>query len=116
MREETRRRLARTLWLERLKWIAGGAAVLLFVAAGMWFTGLDASVETHHVAGVVEKIGPLNTTSTAAVEQGLSVEVKLDDGRHANVMVLKASDPHVGDHVEIAEHRHGSGRVTFSWK
>jgi hypothetical protein len=30
--------------------------------------------------------------------------------------VLKTTDPHVGDNVEVAEHVHGSGRVTFSWK
>jgi hypothetical protein len=42
--------------------------------------------------------------------------VKLDDGRLAHVMVLKTTDPHIGDHVQIAEHVHGTGRVTFTWK
>lgn len=116
MREETRKRLERTLWMQRLKWVGGGVLLLVCMAAGFWYTGLDASVETHHVAGVVQKIGPLNSTSTKGIEEGLAVDVKLDDGRLAHVMVLKTSNPHVGDHVEIAEHVHGTGRVTYSWK
>lgn len=116
MREETRKRLERTLLLQRLKWAGAGVGVLAFMAAGFWYTGLDASVETRHVPGIVASIGPLNGTSTQGVEEGLAVDVKLDDGRLAHVMVLKKSEPHVGDHVEVAEHIHGTGRVTFSWK
>jgi hypothetical protein len=116
MREETRKRLERTLWMQRLKWIGAGVGVLIFMAAGFWYTGLDASVETRHVPGVVQSIGPLNGGSTKSIEEGLAVDVKLDDGRLAHVLVLKTSDPHVGAHVEIAEHIHGTGRVTFSWK
>jgi hypothetical protein len=40
----------------------------------------------------------------------------LDSGRRVNVLVLKTTDPHVGDHVQITEHRHHTGRVTYSWK
>jgi hypothetical protein len=116
MREETRRKLERALWIQRLKWVGGGVAVLLCMAVGFWYTGLDASVETRHVAGVVKTIGPLNGGSTKSVEEGLAVDVTLDDGRLAHVMVLKANEPHVGDHVQIAEHIHGTGRTTFSWK
>ncbi len=116
MREETRRKLERQLWVQRLKWVGGGLAVAAIMGIGFWYTGLDASVETHHVPGVVKSIGPLNGGSTKSVEEGLSVDVKLDDGRLAHVMVLKTTDPHVGDHVEIAEHIHGTGRTTFSWK
>lgn len=116
MREDTRRRLERALWMQRLKWIGGGIAALVAVAAGLYLTGLDASVETHRIPGTVTAVGPLNGTSTMAVEEGLAVDVKLDDGRLAHVMVLKTHEPKVGDHVEIAEHHHGSGRVTFSWK
>ena len=116
MREETRRRLERQLWMQRLKWVGGGLAVALVMGIGFWFTGLDASVETRHVAGVVKSVGPLNGTSTQGVEEGLAVDVTLDDGRLAHVMVLKTSEPHVGDHVQIAEHIHGTGRTTFSWK
>jgi hypothetical protein len=116
MREETRRKLERQLWMQRLKWIGGGLALATVMGIGFWFTGLDASVETRHVAGVVKSIGPLNGGSTKSVEEGLSVDVTLDDGRLAHVMVLKTSEPHIGDHVQIAEHIHGTGRTTFSWK
>ncbi len=54
MREETRRRLERQLWLDRLKWVGAGLCLLALIGAGMWFTGLDASVETRHVDGVVQ--------------------------------------------------------------
>jgi hypothetical protein len=116
MREETKRRLERTLMLERLKWVGAGLTLVVCIAAGLWFTGLDADVDTKPVAGVIEHIGPLNGTTTQAVETGLAVDVKLDDGRLAQVMALKTTNPHVGDHVQITEHIHGTGRVTFSWK
>jgi hypothetical protein len=64
---------------------------------------------------VVSYIGPLSGTSMKTIEEGLAVDVKLDDGRVVHVMALKTSEPHVGDRVEVAEHVHGSGRVTFSW-
>lgn len=116
MREETRRRLERQLWWQRAKWAAAGVGVLTFVAGGMWTTGLDATVETHQVPGVVAAVGPLVAKSTKAIEEGLSVDVKLDDGRLVHVMAYKKTDPHIGDHVQVAEHRHGTGRVTYSWK
>lgn len=116
MREETRRRLERQLWWRRMKWVAAGVGTLAFVAGGLWVTGLDATVETHRVAGVVEAVGPLVGGTTRAIEDGLAVDVKLDDGRRVHVMTLKRTDPHVGDHVEVAEHVHGTGRVTYSWK
>jgi hypothetical protein len=50
------------------------------------------------------------------IENGLSVDVALEDGRHVHVLALKTTDPHVGDRVEIAELVHGTGRVTYSWK
>jgi hypothetical protein len=116
MRDETRRRLNRQLFAERLKWIAAGIAVLACIAGGLWVTGLDANVETRQVAGVVETVGPLVGAKSIAIEEGLAVDVKLVDGRTAHVMALKKTDPKVGDHVQVAEHIHGTGRVTFTWK
>lgn len=116
MRDETRRRLERQLWLNRMKWVAAGLAIAICVAGGLWVTGLDATVETRHVAGVVETVGPLVGTTTKAIEEGLAVDVKLQDGRLVHVMALKKTDPHVGDHVEVAEHIHGTGRTTYTWK
>lgn len=116
MREETRKKLERQLWLNRLKWVGTGVLILAGVGVGLWWTGLDASTETHHVGGVITAIGPLSGTSTKAIEEGIAVDVKLDDGRIAHVMALKTRNPQVGEHIEIAEHVHGTGRVTFTWK
>jgi hypothetical protein len=44
-----------------------------------------------------------------------ALEAALDGGRRVIVMAMQTTDPHVGDHVEITEHRHRTGRVT-SWK
>ncbi len=62
-----------------------------------------------------KSIGPLSGTTTKAIEEGLAVDVKLEDGRRARDG-FKTTDPHVGDHVQVAEHIHGTGRTTFSWK
>jgi hypothetical protein len=116
MREETRRRLERQLMWRRAKWAAAGVGIMGLMAGGFWATGLDATVETHHVPGVVAAVGPLFAKSTKAIEDGLAVDVKLDSGPLVHVMALKVTDPHVGDRVEVAEHVHGTGRVTYSWK
>lgn len=116
MREETRRKLERKLWLERGKWAVAGLGILVCVAGGLWATGLDATIETRQVPGIVSAVGPLVGGSIRTSEEGLAVDVKLDDGRLVHVMALRKTDPHVGDRVEIAEHVHGTGRVTYSWR
>jgi hypothetical protein len=116
MREETRLKFEREV---RKQWIRRGAyaAVGLVVLAGFaWFTNLDAHVDRREVAGVVEKVSPIQGGSTQAIQNGLDVDVKLADGRHAHVMALKSTHPEVGAHVAIVEHVHWSGRTTFSWK
>jgi hypothetical protein len=116
MRDETKRLLDRKLFLQKVKWAAAGVSVLCVMAAGLWLSGLDATVETRRVAGVIEAVGPLVGGSSRAIEDGLGVDVRLDDGRRVHVAVLKTTGPHVGDHVEVAEHIHGTGRITYSWK
>ena len=116
MREEIRRKFDRQLRIARLKKAALGVAAAAVIAGGLWFAGLDASIETHRVAGVVEAVGPIVGGSSVATEHGLSVGVLLNDGRHVNVTASKTTDPHVGDPVNIAEHVHGTGRVTYSWR
>lgn len=116
MREETRLKFERQV---RKQWIRRGvyaAAAAVVVAALAWFTDLDAHVEKREVAGVVETVSPIQGGSTQAIQNGLDVAVKLDDGRHARVLVLKTTHPEVGSHVAIVEHIHWSGRRTFSWK
>ena len=117
MREETRRKLERALWRERLKKIALGAAALVLIGAYFAYEDYDARVENVRVPATVTEVGPLNIKNTKMVEEGLSVQVALDNGgRRVSVMALKKTDPHVGDHVEITEHRHHTGRVTYTWK
>ena len=116
MREEVRRQLDRKLRIERLKKVGAGLAVAAVAAVGMWFSGLDASVDIHKVAGVIEAVGPIVGANSRDTERGLAVDIRLDGGRHVHVTTLKETDPHVGDRVEIAEHVHGTGRVTYSWR
>jgi hypothetical protein len=116
MRAETRRKLDRALWRERAKRAGIGLALVALAGAAFVFEDLDAHVEDVRVPGTVIAVGPLSTNSTKMVETGLSVDVTLDSGPRVSVMALKTTNPHVGDHVRITEHRHGSGRVTYSWK
>ena len=117
MREETRRKLERALWRERLKKMGIGAAALALICAYFVYEDYDARVENVRVPATVTEVGPLNIKNTKMVEEGLSVQVALDNGgRRVSVMALKKTDPHVGDHVEITEHRHHTGRVTYTWK
>jgi len=116
MRDETRRKLEKMLWRERLKKAALGAVALVAIAAYFVYEDYDAHVDNVRVPATITAVAPLNIKSTRLVEEGLSVEVALLDGRRVNVMALKTSHPHVGDHVEITEHRHHTGRVTYTWK
>jgi hypothetical protein len=116
MREETRRKLERALWLDRAKKGAIGVAALAAIGLFFLYEDYDAHIDNVRVPATVVAVGPLNTTNTKMVENGLSVDVALDSGRRVNVLVLKTTDPHVGDHVQITEHRHHTGRVTYSWK
>jgi hypothetical protein len=116
MREEVRLKFEREV---RKQWIARGAMAagfLAVIAVAAWFTDLDAHVEKRQVAGVIEKISPLPGGMPQAVQNGLSVDVKLADGRHAVVVAEKSAIPGIGTEVAIVEHVHGSGRTTFSWK
>lgn len=116
MREETRRKLERALWRERLKQVAIGVAVAILIGAYFVYEDFDARIDNVRVPATVTAVGPLNIKSTKMVEEGLSVEVALNNGRKVAVMALKTTDPHVGDKVEITEHHHHTGRVTYSWK
>ena len=116
MREETRKRFERQIYK---RWfIRAGFVVIALVVASflIWFESLDAHVEKREVSGVVEKVEPISGINTQAIQNGLAVDVKLDDGRLAHVLVLKTSKPEIGIHVSIVEHIHGTGRSNFSWK
>jgi hypothetical protein len=116
MRTETKSKLDRLLFMRKLKWTAAGIGLAILMAGGLYLSGLDATVEDRRIAGVIEGVGSYNGSNTQGVQNGLAVDVKLDDGRHVHVLVLKQTAPTVGSRVEVTEHHHGSGRTTFSWK
>lgn len=116
MRSTTKAKLDKAIRLQWLKRASVAGGVLLLVAGGLWYTGLDASVQNRRVKGIITTVSTANGMSTQVVENGLSVAVKLDDGREAQVIVLKTTEPKVGQAVEITEHVHGTGRSNFSWK
>jgi hypothetical protein len=111
--EETRRKLDRILLVQRLKWVAAACVAAAAVIGFFILIGLDAEVEDYQVAGRVEHIG---IASLKTAMQAVTVDVALEDGRHARVIAAKEHEPHVGDRVRIVEHRHATGRVTFTWR
>ena len=113
MRDEVRRKLDRLLLMQRLK--RGAIAVAAGALLGGLFllTDLDAKVVDRPVAGKVEAVSIPNLANAT---KAVAVEVLLDDGRHAKVLVQKEHEPHVGDRVKIVEHKHATGRVTFTWR
>lgn len=116
MRTETKSKLDRLLFMRKVKWTAAGVGLAILIGGGLYLSGLDATVQERRLTGVIQKIGPYNGTNTQGVQNGLAVDVKLDDGRDAHVLVLKQTAPEIGQHVEVTEHHHGSGRNTYSWK
>ncbi len=112
MREETRKKLERTLWIERAKIAGIGLAVVLAIAAVFELENLDLAVTDTRVSGVVQDVDPLVSKTSAAT--GVNVGVKLPDGRLIRVVALKEHTPEVGANLEITEHHHATGRVTYT--
>jgi hypothetical protein len=113
MREETKRRLERAIWLERGKWAGLALLGCLFMAGVFTFISADHAVENVRVPATVATVRPLPTKNTQA---GLIVDVTLADGKIVEVTANQITDPKVGQKVEITEHRHATGRKTYSWK
>ena len=113
MRDETRRRLERALMIQRAKWVGMGLAACVVMAGVFTFISADHAIEKVRVPATITRVGPIASKN---VQAGLLVDVKLADGRIAEVMVNEITDPKVGQNVEITEHRHATGRKTYSWK
>ncbi len=112
MRHETRLKIDREIRRRRLMMAASVAAAIAVLGALMWLVDLDTHETKTRVAGTIESV---TTPVQKGAQDGLDVAVKLDDGRHVRVLTLRSRDPHVGDHIEVTEHRHASGRTTFSF-
>jgi len=111
MRAETKRKLDWELRRRRLK-IGALALVAVGAVAGMLFlTDLDARVEDHRVHAHVDRV---SVPAVKGASEAVAVDLTLDNGRHVQVFALKTHEPHVGDRVAVSEHRHATGRVTYS--
>jgi len=113
MREDTRRRLDRAIQMRRLKMAAAGLAACAVMAAMFAWISADSNVENVRVPATITSVG---LTASKNVQNGLLVGVVLNDGKQVNVLVNQITDPKVGQKVEITEHRHATGRHTYSWK
>jgi len=113
MRQETRRRLERALWLERAKWVGIAVCGLVAMAGVFTWISADATEEKIRVPATVTTVEPL---ATKAAQNGLLVHLTLNDGKIITVSVNQITDPKVGQKVDVTEHRHSTGRRTYSWK
>ena len=116
MREDTRRKFEQAIWRDRMRKVGIAAAIAVLIAGFTVLWSLDASTVNTRIPGEITHVGPLVGTSTQAAQEGLSVDVKLDAGGSVRVMALKTTDPKVGQHIEVTEHKHGTGRITYTWK
>jgi hypothetical protein len=114
MREETRKRLERAIWLERAKKASLGLLGIAVAGAFIAYQNLDLRIENTQVAGIVDGIDPF--VSQTRNGDGVNVGVKLHDGRHVKVIALKSNEPHIGDRISVVEHHHGTGRVTYTMR
>ena len=116
MREETRKKFEREIRRQWLKRGAIAAACAALFAGALWFTDRDGHVERRAATGTIIYVAPVAGLNSQAIQTGVDVDVKLDDGRDVHVLAMKSTHPQVGEHVSITEHVHGTGRSTFTWK
>lgn len=116
MREETRKRLNRALWIERAQYAGIGLAVVTVIGLVAGLETLDLKVTDTNIAGVVQEIDPLVAKSSAAALDGETVVVKLDDGELVRVLALKSRGLKTGDRIDVVAHYHATGRVTHTLK
>ncbi len=114
MREETRKRLERALWIDRAK--KGGIALAVVAAIGLAFLyeQLDLTVENKNIGGTITDIEPLVSKQDSA--DGENVIVRLMDGQLVRVLAYKSRGLKVGDKIDVVEHHHATGRVTHTLK
>ena len=112
MRYETRMKLEREMRKRRLRMVGGGIAIVAAVVAGFFLIDMDSHETKQVLGGTVEAVQPYFAAKGKAT--GFTVSVKLADGRHVTVLANSSRDPHVGEHLDVTEHHHLTGRRTFS--
>ena len=112
MRAETKRKLDWELRRRRLKIGALVLAAVGGIAGMLVLTDMDSRVEDHRIHAHVDRV---SVPAVKGASGAVAIDVTLDNGRHVQVFALKTHEPHVGDQVDVTEHRHATGRVTYSW-
>ena len=112
MREDTRRRLERAIWIERAKRIAIALGVVAAIGLAFGYETLDLTVSNKDVGGTVSDIEPLVSKTNSA--DGENVIVKLDSGQVVRVLAYKSRGLKIGDKIQVVEHHHATGRVTHT--
>ncbi|MBS0252376.1 MAG: hypothetical protein JSR78_15065 [Proteobacteria bacterium] len=114
MREETRKRLERALWIDRAKMAAVGLAIIAAIGLAFSYEELDLKVDNKNIGGTVTDLEPLVSKQNSA--DGENVIVRLDDGELVRVLAYKSRGLKIGDKIQVVEHRHATGRVTHTLK
>lgn len=112
MREETRKRLERALWLDRAKKLGIALAIVAAIGLAFGYETLDMSVSNTDVQGTVTDIEPLVSKQNSA--DGENVIVRLDGGPLVRVLAYKSRSIKIGDKIQVVEHHHATGRVTHT--
>ncbi|MFT3733127.1 MAG: hypothetical protein QM780_17200 [Hyphomicrobium sp.] len=112
MREETRKRLERALWIDRAKMAGIGLAIIGAIGLAFAYEEFDLKVDNKDVGGTVTDIEPLVSKTDSA--DGENVIVRLDDGQLVRVLAYKSRGIKVGDKIQVVEHHHATGRVTHT--
>lgn len=112
MREETRKRLERALWLDRAKMAAVGLAVIAAIGLAFSYEELDLKVDNKDVGGTVTDLEPLVSKHDSA--DGENVIVRLDNGELVRVLAYKSRNLKIGQKIQVVEHHHATGRVTHT--
>jgi len=114
LREETRKRLERALWIDRAKKAAIGLAVVAAIGLAFSYEELDLKVDNKNIGGTVTDIEPLVSKQNSA--DGENVIVRLDDGQLVRVLAYKSRNLKIGEKIQVVEHHHATGRVTHTLK
>ncbi len=114
MREETRKRLTKAIWIERAKRAGTGLAIMAALGLAFGYENLDLKVTDTRVTGTVQELDALVAKNNAT--DGENVLVKLEDGQLVRVIALKSRAIKPGDKLEVVAHHHATGRVTHTLK
>ena len=106
-------KIDREIRRQRMKVAGIGLGLAAAVATLAILVSLDTAVTTRRVPG---KVARVEQSAAKTGQNALLVDIDLDGGGHAQVLVKKDTDPKTGDKVEITEHKSALGRVNYSWK